>query len=220
MCTVTNNPFAGRRARQQGFTLLEILIALFIFTILSLILATALRSVIDVQLSTERKAERLGQLQMALLLMSRDIEQAVNRPIASSEAKEEPALRGNAQGFTFTHTGFANPLGKLPRSILSRSAYIWNDDGLWRLTWPVLDLAPDSQSHTRRLLTNVLEAHFEYLDQAGQFHSVWPLDDGQSQQPLPKAIRITLLLKEWGRINQLYVIPAQNDQQASPSPKS
>ena len=207
-------------SRKSGFTLLEILIALFIFTILSLILGTALRNVINVQFATEKKAERLSDLQMALLMMSRDIEQTVNRSVMSATAQEEPALQGDMQGFNFTHTGFANPLGTLNRSVLSRTAYHWSGDILTRTTWAVLDLAPDTQSHSRALLSHVLNARFDYLDQEGHFHSQWPLEEGQSQQALPKAIKLELTLAQWGKISQIYVISAQNSKQPPPPPKS
>src|SRR5437762_2019018 len=90
-----------------GFTLLEILIALFIFTILSFLLTAALRTVINAQSGTEDKALRLRELQMILLTMSRDIEQTVNRPITNAVGKEEAAFVGTENGFVFTHTGFA-----------------------------------------------------------------------------------------------------------------
>jgi type II secretion system protein J len=68
--------------RRAGFTLLEILIALFIFTIVSMILVSALHNVLNNQAATEKKAHQLAKLQIAMLLMSRDIEQTIrtNKP--------------------------------------------------------------------------------------------------------------------------------------------
>ena len=75
--------------KNKGFTLLEILIALFIFTILSMMLVKSLHSVIDLSSRTDQHATRLRQMQMALLILSRDIEQIVDRPIfIASGAKE------------------------------------------------------------------------------------------------------------------------------------
>src|SRR5690242_2240764 len=94
--------------KNGGFTLLEILIALFIFTILSLMLASALHNVIGIQTATENNADRLRKLQIVLLIMSRDIEQTVNRPVMGVNGKEEIAFRGTPLKFEFTHTGLAN----------------------------------------------------------------------------------------------------------------
>ena len=118
----------------RGFTLLEILIALFIFSIISLMLVVALRTVINAQSGTEGKAEHLRTLQMALLIMSRDIEQAVDRPIVNANGKEEAAFIGKPTSFQFTHGGFANPYGSLAHSTLQRTGYSWDKNILSRLT--------------------------------------------------------------------------------------
>ena len=135
-------------AKTAGFTLLEILIALFIFTILSLILAAALHNVIDVSVGTARNAERLRTTQIALLMMSRDIEQVVNRPVLDATGKEEAAFIGKPTYFTLTRAGFANPTGIALQSTLQRTGYYWQQDSLWRNTWAVLT-ALQRRKHTR-----------------------------------------------------------------------
>lgn len=202
---------------KSGFTLLEILIALFIFTVLSLIMVGALRTVINAQTGSENKAERLRQLQMVLLVMSRDIEQAVNRPVVNAAGKDEAAFVGEPDHFQFTHMGFANPVGALAHSTLQRTGYAWSDNSIFRITWPVLDQAPKSQPHQRRLLMNVEEAHFQYLDHDGRFHDKWPVED-KTDQPLPRGVRIYLTLSKWGKMTQLYLIPVQKNSESAPPP--
>lgn len=192
--------------RLCGFTLLEILIALFIFTILSMILVSALHNVIGISSATERHAEQLRKTQMALLIMKRDIGQALDRPILDNAGKQEAALIGSVQSIIFTHTGLANPNGVL-RSTFQRTSYEWHDDAIWRITWPVLDRAPATKSHQRKLLEAEL-VRFEFLDKNGRFQSGWPVPG--SQEVLPIAVRITLTLKDWGHLSQLYIIPAQS----------
>lgn len=202
--------------KQFGFTLLEILIALFIFTVLSLIMVGALHTVINAQSGSENKAERLRQLQLVLLVMSRDIEQAINRPIVNSDGREEAAFVGTLKSFQFTHTGFANPLGNLPRSNLQRTGYAWDDKNrIYRLTWPVLDQTPKSQPDQRWLLSNVEDAHFQYLDHEGKFHDKWPVED-KSDEPLPRGVRIYLTIAKWGEMTQLYLVPVQKKENPAP----
>jgi len=206
------------QASSRGFTLLEILIALFIFSILSLMMASALRTVINAHAGTEKNAERLRDLQIALLVMSRDVEQTVLRPITNPVGKEEEAFIGTPRGFTFTHAGYANPDGSLARSSLQRTGYSWEDNTLWRLSWAVLDQSPDSKPHRRRLLDNVIDAKFEYLDKDNHFRDGWPISG--DDQPLPRAVRVLLTLNKWGKISQLYIIPAQPSLAASLPPKT
>lgn len=205
--------------RMKGFTLLEILIALFVFSILSLIMAGGLRSVINAQTGTEENAERLRNLQFVLLMMSRDVEQALNRPVVLTTGREEPAFIGSPTSFTFTHSGFANPNAAAAHSVFQRTRYEWQNSAIWRTTWPVLDQAPQTKPHARQLLEAVSDAHFEYLDQTGRFQSRWPVE-GESKQPLPKAVRINMTITNWGTISQLYVIPAQASKAEQPAPKS
>jgi general secretion pathway protein J len=194
--------------KQKGFTLLEILIALFIFSILSMILTSALHSVINAQEGTEKSAEQLRDMQLALLMFSRDVEQAVNRPIISANGKEEAALIGSTTEITFTHAGLANPKAALVQSNMQRVRYYWGDQSLWRMTWPVLDLAPQTSSHARRLLSSLSAVTFQYLDSKGQFHREWPQQSG-SQEALPRAVQITFSIENRGDMTQLYVIPAK-----------
>jgi len=195
-------------SKENGFTLLEILVALFVFTIVSLILSSTLHNMINFQASTEANAERLRQLQLTLLLMSRDIEQTINRSVGNAGGGEENAFIGSAHSFSFTHAGFANPTGALSRSGLQRTQYTWEDHALWRMTWQALDQAPNSLMQSRSLMGKITDAHFEYLDNAGHFHTLWPLT-GETDQPLPRAIRVFLTIAQWGTLSQLYVIPIQ-----------
>lgn len=195
---------------ERGFTLMEILIALFIFTILSFMLMSALRTVINLQSRTEEKALRLRDLQMTLLLMSRDIEQAINRPVLNADGKEEAAFAGDKINFQFTHTGFANPLGASRHSSLQRTIYAWEGNAILRQTFPVLDQSPETKADVRHLLTDVTDAHFQYLDHHQHFVDKWPINNGEDQ-PLPRGIRISLTLAKWGKISQLYLIPVKKN---------
>lgn len=201
--------------KHRGFTLLEILIALFIFTILSIILVSALHNVINLQSGAEANAERLRKLQMALLVMSRNIEQTVDRPTLNTSGRQDASFIGTERGLTFTHAGVANPTGANMQSILRRVSYQWHDNALWQTTWGVLDLAPASLPHSQRLLSDVVKARFDYLDKNGRFQTNWPTE-GQSTQPLPRAVRVTLTISTWGTLSQLYVISAEQSK-ASPS---
>src|SRR5205807_2613821 len=153
----------------------------------------ALGNVINTQSGTENNAERLRNLQITLLHMSRDIEQAVDRPILNTSGKEEPAFMGSSRDMTFTHMGFANPIGTIARSTMERTRYEWHDGAMWRISWPALDLPPQAKSHSRLLLANVSEARFQYLDKKGRFYDNWPAE-GQGKQPLPRAVRIILTI--------------------------
>jgi general secretion pathway protein J len=199
--------------KNRGFTLIEILIALFIFSIVSLLLAGGLRNVINAQSGTESKAEKMRELQMVVLILSRDIEQTINRPVLDASGKEEGALIGSPKSIKFTHTGEANGLGATLRSGLARTGYVFAERALYRITYPVLDQAPDTKPHQRKLLADVQEVRFEYMDHDGRFHNEWSAT-ANANEPLPRGIRVYITLAKWGTFTGFYVIPAEVNQQA------
>jgi general secretion pathway protein J len=198
------------RKKMAGFTLLEILVALFIFTIIAVIMTRALHTVLDSQAVTEKRAARLAELQMAMLLMSRDVEQMIDRPIKNAERKTEAALNGTSTGMLFTHGGLANPLGQLQRSTLQRTRYSLSENNLVRQTWEVLDQVPSSKPSNRRLLSNVSELHFEYLDPEKHYNDRWPPANKPKAGVFPAAVKVSLVLSHWGTITQVYLIPGSS----------
>ncbi len=191
--------------KNNGFTLIEIIIALFIFSIVSVIVVSALHNVLSTQSATQKKAERLAQLQIALLLISRDLEQVINRPITTPSGNPEGFI-GATHAITFTHAGLANPFGQLPRSTLQRVSYQLDNGTLKRLTWPMLDQASKTKPDSKSLLNSVTDLNFEYLDNKSHFQTIWPPLD-QPKAVLPMAVRISITLRDWGKIDQLYIIP-------------
>jgi len=193
---------------KKGFTLLEILIALFIFSIVSMVMVSALHTVFNSQSITAKHAASLTKLQIALLLMSRDFEQTVNRPVTNAKEIVEAAFIGTPDTVTFTHAGMANPLGTLQRSTLQRTQYSLNNAHLIRSIWPVLDQTAKTLPSYRILLRSITALRFEYLDNQGKFQNNWPLAD-QKQAVFPRAVRVIITLKNWGTLSQLYLIPVQ-----------
>lgn len=192
----------SHRKLTDGFTLLEILLALFIFTLVSIILTQALHNMITNQATTEAKSLRFAELQTTLLLLTRDFEQTVSRPIINAHGKEEGFI-GTPTSISFTHAGFSNPTGLVNRTTLQRTHYQLKNHTLMRVTWPVLDQTIETVPATRTLLTNVRQLNFEYLDSKQHFYSAWP-PLNQPNTILPQAIRVSLVLADWGKITQFY----------------
>lgn len=193
-----------------GFTLLEILVALFIFTIIAVIMTRSLHTVFENEAVSEKHATRLAELQMAMLLFSRDIEQGIDRPIQNTQRNTEAALIGTAKTIAFTHGGLANPLGDANRSTLQRTAYFIEDNHLIRETWDVLDQAPKSKSSNRKLLSDVDSLRFDYLDDENHYNDRWPPANKPKASAFPKAVKISLTLAHWGTISQVYITPGRS----------
>ncbi|ALG68833.1 type II secretion system minor pseudopilin GspJ [Beggiatoa leptomitoformis] len=198
--------------KQDGFTLLELLIALAIFAVIAVLAYGGLSVVLDVRAQTDLQAKTLAQLQLALSLLARDVEQAVNRPIRNKYGDTESAFIGEPTFIEFTRAGWRNPT-QSTRSTLQRVRYFWHEQQLWRSYWLVLDQAQDSQAETGVLLTDITNLQIRFLDNRLQWHEQWPPDaqavvtqveNGEKLDPLAlKAIELVLTVKSWGKLTRL-----------------
>jgi len=204
-----------RPGRCRGFTLIELLVALVIFVLLAVMAYGGLSRVLAARDSFERHNDRLADLQMAFMLMSRDIEQAVDRPIRDAFGDALPALQGGGQGVELTRDGWRNP-GGFMRSQLQRVGWQLDGDRLRRLTWAVIDRAPDSEPVRPVMLDKVDSLDFRFLDEQGQWHEQWPPASSNASQPdLPQAVEVTLELDDWGEIRRLFRIVTDRPQASS-----
>ncbi|MGD8591152.1 MAG: type II secretion system minor pseudopilin GspJ [Chromatiales bacterium] len=194
----------------SGFTLLELLIAITIFSIISAITYSGLKTVLDTEQQTDAYLARLARLQLCLTLIERDIEQAVPRYIRDEFGdSQEPMIGGDTSEplLVFTRGGYPNPM-QLLRSNLQRVGYQLEDGVLYRISWQMLDRPPESTPTKTRLLDAITSVKFVYFDQQMKPDNQWP----PSQQPetsdppnlLPKAIEMTLELEKFGKIRRLY----------------
>jgi general secretion pathway protein J len=193
-----------------GFTLLEMLVALAIFALLSVMSYGGLRSVMEQQSATQLEAESLGQLQKIYLLMQRDFEQIVPRAVRDEYGEELPPLAG-AEILQLTRGGWNNPLGH-PRSTLQRVGYAYTDGQLVRITWTVLDRAQDSVPLEQPLTKEITSMDVRYLDSKGEWITGWPdqaaaINQATPPPSLPKALEITLEHKQYGELVWLFRMP-------------
>ncbi|MDM8559473.1 type II secretion system minor pseudopilin GspJ [Thiotrichales bacterium HSG14] len=195
----------------QGFTLLELLVALAIFAVIAVMAYSGLNTVLTVRLQTEQYATQLAHLQMAMTWFGRDIEQYIERPIREQYGDKQLSLQGTNSQIELTRAGWRNP-AQQQRSSLQRVAYHLEDQTLLRLYWRVLDRAQDTQPNKMALLNDVNNLQLRYLDKNKRWHEQWPSSDLLTTKNaiLPIiAIEVTLKVKEWGRITRLFRVPGK-----------
>ncbi|MEM7294904.1 MAG: type II secretion system minor pseudopilin GspJ, partial [Pseudomonadota bacterium] len=143
------------RPSDSGFTLLELLVAMAIFAIISAVSYTGWYNIQQIKVRTEAQAERLDELQRAWYWMSEDFEQALDRPVRDQLGGGQLAFQGSNSGdalASFSRGGWTNPAAEiLPnRSSVQRVSYVLEDRKLYREYWYHLD-GIESESRRRRL---------------------------------------------------------------------
>jgi len=200
------------RSHQQGFTLLELVIAIGIFALMSAMAYGGLNSVMNTRAHADVQAERLAQLQKAFLIIGRDIEQAIKRPVRDNYATVLNPISGGGYGsliLELSRTGRSNPRA-LPRSHLQRVAYEVREDQLLRKVWPVLDRALDSEPYEGLVLDGIKAVDLRFMDENRQWRTEWPqtnlADSNQTPAGMPRAVEITIDLEDWGRLRRVFEV--------------
>ncbi len=213
--------------RSTGFTLLELLVAIAVFAVLSVMAYQGLNSVLAARSETDRHAARLAELQRAFLFVERDLLQIVTRPIRDAYGDRQPALvttqvEGGA-AIELTRGGWSNP-ALVNRSQLQRVGYVVRDGALTRLAWRVLDRAQDSVAAETALAYAVQSLALRFMDKDGIWQNAWPPSPLQPDQqlPMPRAIEFSVELTDLGRLTRIVELPQAEPVQApaqSPAPE-
>lgn len=206
----------------RGFTLLELLIAITIFSIIATFAYAGLKVVLDTKQQTEQHLERLSKMQLGLHLLQQDIEQAVDRPIRDAYGDTQPALQGGGLSewlLELTRGGYANPM-QLSRSQLQRVAYQLEDQTLYRVTWPVLDRAQDTEPHRQKLFDGVENLGLSFFDPAMERQDAWPpsVQSGseEASSSLPRGIEVVIETRSMGTVRRVFRTPGTPASEVTP----
>jgi len=199
--------------KNRGFTLIEILVAMAIFTIIGLASTGVLTSVINSdQLSSER-FEKLEELQRAMLTMERDILQIVPRTarVNSGSANAvisggEDVLDSDADGLGFVRVGWYNPQMLLPRSTLQAVGYRIQENQLQRLYGNYVDNVIGYEPKVKILMSDIEDFRVTFLTNAEQLEEPEEWNETYASGALPIAISITLVSKTFGEIRREFIL--------------
>lgn len=225
---------AHHYSRQCGLTLLEVLIALSIFSLIGVASYRVLSTVIASEKVGAVHSQELGRLQKALTIIDRDIQQLVVRDIRSLSSTEsiisQHYLLVHAENYPleFSRAGRRNPL-LLARSSLQRVAYDIGthpntDDAnsphygdeqqyLRRHLWSHLDRIGETSRITQVLMADVKQISVAVLTEGGRYID-WPKRDAQgnivtklnNKPARPLAIELSIEYGEAGQLSRIYQV--------------
>lgn len=198
--------------KKNGFTLVEVLVAMGIFSILSALAYGTLNQTIITADILSNRMNKIQSLQRTIRLIEQDFMQLAERSVRSEIGNTQLAALStnpnNLYPIEFTRHGWSNPLS-LKRSTLQRAAYNLSGDTLVRLHWNVLDKTYNNFIQSDILLDNVESFNFSFMKNDNDWTEQWPpietsLSDGL--RILPKAVKITLNFNDDTNIYRLIEI--------------
>lgn len=191
----------------RGFTLLELMVAIMLFSMISAAAYKLLTSAMRAQEVTQSVLDELDKLQRAEIVLEKDLFQMARRSVRDGSGQQQSALKVPGTGGTlieFTRSGWQNPL-QVTRSTLQRVAYSLEGDRLIRYYWPVLDRAPGSNRIRQPVMSGVKGVKFRFLDEHKRWMSSWPptqnlqqsaSDEGRTK--IPVAVELTIVHEKVG----------------------
>jgi general secretion pathway protein J len=209
--------------RTRGFTLVEVMIAIFISAIMFAIGYGAINQALRDREAINASQARITEIQRGMRVVAQDLTQIVARAARDTSGNGQlvPALL--AQGsddilVTFTRAGWSNPAG-LQRPAEQRVRYRFIDGSLVREHWQAVDPALNLEPRQRVLLTKVKSVEVRFLDPVSRnWRTEWPatVPSGAVAPrnydmlllPRPILIEFTIVLEDWGRVQRLFEVPA------------
>ena len=198
-----------RQSRETGLTLIEILVAMAVFAVLSAVAYGTLSQIITSSEVLSSRMDRIQAIQRTMRVLSQDFLQLAPRPIRGELGDGfGAALRADFQsGYTveLTRGGWSNPM-TLPRGTQQRAAYRLEDDLLVRYHWPVLDRTVSNVVNATNLLDDVESIAFLFLQENGDWTEQWPPVGRQGPAGLrlrPRAVQVVLTLPDEGELTRI-----------------
>jgi general secretion pathway protein J len=186
-----------RTQNTNGFTLIELMVALFVFGLLASAGLVLLRSSADGQAVLSDRLGNNGRMVRISTLMRTELAQAL-----PSGGRDAAFVGGGGVLFAFTRAGQSGAEGAPP----TRVTYSFDGGALKRQV---------GTGEAATVMAGLTSATAEYRGDAGQWQSGW-----QSPKPnaLPRAIRLTLTDEDGTVTRLLAIIGPQFRPISSPAP--
>ena len=193
--------------KARGFTLIEVLVSIAIFASLSLGAYQVLNQVQRSDVLSMQRSEKLKELQRALVYLDNDFRQMALRQMRTNGELpsnlliqwQDYLLDSDAKGVMFARSGWHNPQQQFPRGELSKVGYRIKEDTLERVWWRYIDTPSNQEGVVLPLLSGVEEFELSFFD-GQQWQTEWT-----KPYALPKAVTLSLTLKEYGKIERIYL---------------
>lgn len=186
---------------RNGFTLLEMLVALLIFGMIAAAGVGLLRFSVDAQAATKTRLQAIASERRVVALIASDTAQAVPRITRNPAGDPVQAFDGGPGGFTLVRAGL-DALDDMSRPSLQKIAYSVEGGRVTRQTWPMLDGAEPGPPAT--LVDHVASVTLRYRSQDG-WRDVW---DPIRPDLLPRAIEMIVRPVQGPEMRYLFLVGA------------
>lgn len=195
-----------------GFTLIELMVAITIFAIITVISYRTISSLIIAKERLANSQKKWGSVVNAISLISDNLNKVIPLSIRGNSEELLPALLGleklnnkNDSQLEFTISGYIKDqvIGSIPPK---RIGFRFIHGDLYVVTWPVLNRVPFTTPSSELILSNISEFKVEYYGADKKWYLNWPLENTQSMSTLPRGVRLYMKLDTGEEIVRVWAI--------------
>lgn len=190
----------------RGFSLIELLVALAIFSTMAAISYAGLSAVTRSYSAVDERERELAALGRSLTGIERDLRSVARRSIRDGDGQVLPALLAGDGRIELSTHGRGRG-GGLGLGLVERVAWWHADSGLRRARWPVLDRTAATRPDQRLLLDQVQALRWRFLTADGRWLERWPAPASTDVDELPRAVELVLRHDRLGEIRRLIELP-------------
>lgn len=204
---------SARSTSESGFTLVEVLVSLFIFSLLSAATLAVLTTTLQNRSRLTDKNQELQKQSMMRILLKSDLANVIAHPKIDPYGQPETVYfaggnTGSERLLILSRTGWENPGGIERRSDLQAIDYILEDGVIIRRVQPRFNALQDTPYIQQKLVGNVDKIEFSFYDGA-----VWN-DNWLTGLPpigvveLPQLAAIDILYNNGKNVRQIFYVGA------------
>ena len=194
--------------RQEGFSLLEIIVAISIFAVISVASYSTLTTIQKVDVETAEFEQKFEKLQRAMWIMERDFMQVSLRKARWDESGDSEQLlfleKGSGEtesdAVKLIRTGWINPFDMLPRGEVQGVTYRVEEGILLREYSLYPDSPEEAELKTRELLDRVTSFKVRFHN-GKKWQENW-----EKAGALPHAAEVSLDLEQFGLIKRVFLM--------------
>ena len=174
-----------------GFTLLELLVAVAIFSIMTALAWPGLSGLLASRARVDEQQRAFAVVLRGVTTIENDVRHAAPRPVRDEFGDQVAAVRGGVDSVLLELTRRLPPVDGFDRvSGLARIDYVFDAGRVMRREWEVLDRTQATRYSERVLFEGVHGIDIEFLDDE-RWWPYWPRAEGRvAADRLPAAVSV------------------------------
>lgn len=193
----------GVKPSEQGFTLVEMLISLFIFAIISVGTFSAMNGSLQGKAQMDEKITQMQNIEAMRALIKSDMDNLILRPSRDILGNDDTYVLSGGLGslIDFTRAGRVNPGGLEARGDMQRVKYVFEQGELIRRYLGHVNPAPNTPEFDRVVLSGLNDVRMQFVSGSGLASRVFV----NAGEPSPyKAVYLEIEYANGERLNQYF----------------